>query len=68
MPDACLWACLIQDVTTAESAAEPSLALVSTRAFIDGYAALQAYRPHWHIEDDAYRELKEGSWLEQQRS
>src|SRR5437868_14028111 len=26
-----------------------------------------AYRPRWHIEDDTYRELKEGSWLEQQR-
>jgi hypothetical protein len=28
---------------------------------------LQAFRPRWHIEDDTYRELKEGSWLEQQR-
>src|SRR6266699_1677708 len=26
-----------------------------------------AFRPRWHIEDDTYRELKEGSWLEQQR-
>jgi len=65
--DASLWACLIHDVTPAELAAEPPRALVSTRRFADGFAALQAYRPRWHIEDDTYRELKEGSWLEQQR-
>jgi hypothetical protein len=41
--------------------------LVSTRRFSDGFAALQAFRPRWHIEDDVYRELKEGSWLEKQR-
>src|SRR5207302_11024229 len=26
-----------------------------------------AFRPRWHIEDDTYRELKEGWGLEQQR-
>src|SRR5512135_229216 len=65
--DASLWACLIRDVTTAELAAEPPRALVSTRRFADGFAALQAYRPRWHIEDDTYRELTEGWGLEQQR-
>src|SRR5437588_2282095 len=65
--DASLWACLIHDVTTAELAAEAPRALVSTRSFADGFAALQAYRPRWHIEDDTYRELKEGWGLEQQR-
>lgn len=65
--DASLWACLIRDVTTPESAAEPPMALVSTRRFRDGFAALQAFRPRWHIEDDAYRELKEGWGLEKQR-
>ena len=65
--DASLWTCLIRDVTTAESAAEPPRALVSTRAFRDGFAALQAFRPRWHIEDDTYRELKEGWGLEKQR-
>lgn len=65
--DASLWACLIRDVTTAKVAAEPPRALVSTRRFADGFAALQAYRPRWHIEDDTYRELKEGWGLEQQR-
>ena len=67
VPDASLWACLIRDVTTEETAAELPRALVSTRRFADGFAALQAFRPRWHIEDDTYRELKEGSWLEQQR-
>lgn len=65
--NASLWACLIRDVTTAELAAEPPRALVSTRQFADGFAALQAFRPRWHIEDDIYRELKEGWGLEQQR-
>ena len=67
VPDASLWACLIRDVTTEEAAAEPPRALVSTRRFADGFAALQAFRPRWHIEDDAYRELKEGWGREQQR-
>src|SRR5579864_8357895 len=67
VPDASLWACLIRDVTTQEAAAEPPRALVSTRSFSDGFAALQAFRPRWHIEDDAYRELKEGWGLEKQR-
>jgi hypothetical protein len=65
--DASLWACLIRDVTTAELAAEPPRALVSTRRFVDGFAALQAFRPRWHIEDDTYRELKEGWGIEKQR-
>jgi hypothetical protein len=65
--DASLWACLIRDVTTQETAAESPRALVSTRRFADGFAALQAFRPRWHIEDDTYRELKEGWGLEQQR-
>jgi hypothetical protein len=66
-PEASLWACLIHDVTTEETAAEPPRALVSTRSFADGFAALQAFRPRWHIEDEAYRELKEGWGLEKQR-
>ncbi len=48
--DASLWACLIRDVTTQEAAAEPPRALVSTHRFADGFAALQAFRPRWHIE------------------
>jgi hypothetical protein len=65
--DATLWACLIHDVTTEEAALEPPMGLVSTRRWPDGFSALQAYRPRWHIEDDTYRELKEGWGLEKQR-
>src|SRR5437588_9389499 len=65
--DASLWACLIRDVTSEETAAKVPRALGSTRRFSDGFAALQAFRPRWHIEDDTYRELKEGWGLEQQR-
>jgi Transposase DDE domain len=65
--DATLWACLIRDVTTPEAAQEPPIALVSMRTWQHGFAALQAYRPRWHIEDDTYRELKEGWGLEKQR-
>ena len=52
MTDATLWACLIHDVTTEEAAQEPPMGLVSTRRWRDGFTALQAYRPRWHIEDD----------------
>jgi hypothetical protein len=64
--NATLWACLIRDVTTPEATQEPPMALVSTRRWQHGFAALQAYRPRWHIEDDTYRELKEGWGLEKQ--
>jgi hypothetical protein len=64
-PSATLWACLIQAVPS--SATDDPPALVSTRAWLSGYAAMQAFRPRWHIEDDAYRELKEGWGLEEQR-
>src|SRR5438128_6464829 len=67
VPDATLWACLIHDVTTPEVAQEPPMALVSTRRWQNGFAALQACCPPWHIEDDTYRELKEGWLLEEQR-
>ena len=49
------------------SAPEPPLALVSTRPWPTGFAAYQAYRPRWHIENDQFRELKEGWDLERQR-
>jgi hypothetical protein len=65
--EASLWGCLIwQQEPEAWPVAEAE-ALVSTRAWPDGFQALLAYRPRWHIEDDAYRELKEGWGLEAQR-
>jgi hypothetical protein len=65
--DASLWGCLIREVQPTPWPLEEAEALVSTRPWQDGFCALQAYRPRWHIEDDAYRELKEGWGLEEQR-
>ena len=62
-----MWACLIRQVEPEAWPVAEAEGLVSTRAWSDGFAALQAYRPRWHIEDDAYRELKEGWGLEEQR-
>jgi hypothetical protein len=66
-PGASLWGCLIRQREPEAWPVEEAEALVSTRAWPDGFQALLAYRPRWHIEDDAYRELKEGWGLEEQR-
>lgn len=66
-PDATLWACLVREIAPTEQPLEDALALVSTRPWADGGAAVQAYRARWHIEDDANRELKEGWGLEAHR-
>lgn len=62
--DPCLWGCLIRPVDPNRPDDQP-WTLVSTRSWPDGEAAFQAYRPRWHIENDAYRELKEGWHLEE---
>lgn len=67
VPDPSLWVALIREIAPRPQELQECLALVSTRRFADGYAALQAYRPRWHIENDGYRELKEGFGLEVQR-
>jgi hypothetical protein len=64
---ASLWGCLIRQREPEAWPREEAEALVSTRAWPDGFQALLAYRPRWHIEDDGYRELKEGWGLEAQR-
>jgi len=64
---ASLWGYLIVQRQPEAWPVEEAEALVSTRAWPDGFQALLAYRPRWHIEDDAYRELKEGWGLEAQR-
>jgi len=66
VPDATLWVCLIREKDAPPGAPLPQ-DLASTRPWADGFAALQAYRPRWHVEDDTYRELKEGWGLEEQR-
>ena len=64
---ASLWGYLIRQVEPEAWPVAEAEGLVSTRAWADGFQALQAYRPRWHIEDDGYRELKEGWGLEEQR-
>jgi hypothetical protein len=66
-PEATLWATLIREIEPSEQSPEESTALVSTRSWSNGFAAFQAFRPRWHIENDAYRELKEGWGIERQR-
>src|SRR5215210_4462773 len=66
-PDPRLWACVIREIAPTEQAWEDVQVLVSTRRWANGFAALQGFRPRWHIENDGYRELKEGFGLEQQR-
>ncbi len=65
--DATLWGCLIRQVEPEAWPVAEAEALVSTRVWPDGFQALLGYRPRWHIEDDNYRELKEGWGLEKQR-
>jgi hypothetical protein len=62
-----LWGCLVREVAPVHQPVEEALTLVSTRAWPDGFAAYQGYRPRWHVENDNYRELKEGWGLEEQR-
>jgi len=59
-----LWGCLMHPLEPTE---ESPWTLVSTRPWPTGAASWQAYRPRWHIENDAYRELKEGWRLESER-
>jgi hypothetical protein len=60
-----LWGCLLRPVDPAKPDDKP-WTLVSTRAGPTAEAGFQAYRPRWHIENDAYRELKEGWRLERE--
>lgn len=61
-----LWGCLVHELESSDPKSE-WWTLVSTRSWVSGAAAFQGYRPRWHIENDAYRELKEGWQLESQR-
>lgn len=62
-----LWVALIREVEPKEQALADCWTLVSPRRCADGYAAFQAFRPRWHLENDGYRERKEGFGLERQR-
>ena len=66
-PQPTLWAGLIRPVAPTARPVAEAWALVSTRAWPNAFVAWQAYRPRWPIEHDAYRELKAGWGLEEQR-
>ena len=66
-PDATLWGGLIREEHPETPGKTETWALVSTRAWPGGYPAVQAYRARWHVEDDAFRELKAGWGLEEAR-
>ena len=61
-----LWGCRIMPVEPTAADDQP-WTLVSTRPWVSGVAAYEAFRPRWHIENGAFRELKEGWGLEEQR-
>ena len=61
---ATLWVCLIREVAPPPAAGEADLALVSTRTWQVPAAAFQSSRQRWVVEDDTFRELKEGWGLE----
>jgi hypothetical protein len=65
--DASLRVARVREIEPQEKPLKDCRAPVSTRRFADGSAAFQAFRPRWHIENDGYRELKEGFGLEEQR-
>ena len=63
-PDARLWACLVWERAPTDQPLAEAGALVSTRAWPQPRAAFLAYRDRWVIEDETFRELKEGWGLE----
>lgn len=65
-PEARLWACLIRERAPVDQPLGEAGALVSTREWAHPWAAFQAYRGRWAVEDDTFRELKEGWGLERQ--
>jgi len=66
-PAAALWACLIRPLAPQPRPLAEAWALVSTRDWPRPAAAFTAFRGRWAIEDDTFRELKEGWGLERQR-
>jgi hypothetical protein len=61
-----LWACLIRPMDATDPEDRP-WTLASTRDWASGQEAYQTFRSRWHIENDGYRELKEGWGLEAER-
>lgn len=59
-----LWGTLIHSVDVDKPNEAEDWALVSTKAFHSAWAGYQYWRRRWHIENNGFRELKEGWHLE----
>jgi imidazolonepropionase-like amidohydrolase len=64
VPDAKLWGCLLHAVDRDTGAVE-DWALVSTRTFSTAWQGYTFWRQRWHIENNGFREFKEGWHVEQ---
>jgi len=64
VPDATLWGCLLHAVDRDTGAVE-DWALVSTRTFSTAWQGYTFWRQRWHIENNGFREFKEGWHVEQ---
>lgn len=64
VPDAKLWGCLLHAVDRDTGAVE-DWALVSTGAFSTAWQGYTFWRQRWHIENNGFREFKEGWHVEQ---
>ena len=57
-----LWGCGIYSSDQTDPTNQEEWVLISTRPFPSGWQAYTFWRQRWHIENDGFRELKEG-WL-----
>lgn len=57
-----LWGYGVQSLDQANPSQKEEWAFISTRPFSTGWQAYTFWRQRWHIENDGFRELKEG-WL-----
>ena len=57
-----LWGCGVESVDQTNPYEKKEWALISTRPFNTGWQGYTFWRQRWHIENDGFRELKEG-WL-----
>jgi hypothetical protein len=62
--DASLWGCLLRAVDRDTQAVE-EWAVVSTRPFATAWQGYTFWRQRWHIENNGFREFKEGWHVEQ---
>jgi hypothetical protein len=59
-----LWGCLIHPVDVTEGKEQEDWALISTEPFAKPWGAYTLWRNRWRVENNGFRELKEGWHLE----